>query len=41
VAYVADPANRQVHAVDLTTGVVTATSPRMPAKPNEMAPAVG
>lgn len=40
-AYVADPARRQVHAVDLTSGDVTATSPRMPAKPNEMAAAVG
>ncbi|WP_210441402.1 zinc metallochaperone AztD [Nocardioides xinjiangensis] len=40
-AYVADPANRQVHAVDLVTGEVTATSPTMSAEPNEMAVAVG
>ncbi|TYL49953.1 hypothetical protein FXB39_11420 [Nocardioides sp. BGMRC 2183] len=40
-AYVADPANHQVHAVDLTTGEVTATSPELAAEPNEMAAAVG
>jgi hypothetical protein len=40
-AYVADPANRQVHAVDLTTGDVTASSPELAAEPNEMAAAVG
>lgn len=41
VAYVADTANRQVHAVDLTTGEVTATSPQMAAEPNEMAASLG
>lgn len=40
-AYVADPANRQVHAVDLTSGEVTASSPEMAAEPNEMAVAIG
>jgi hypothetical protein len=40
-AYVADPAKRQVHAVDLTSGEVTASSAPMPAKPNEMAAAIG
>ena len=40
-AYVADPAERQVHAVDLTTGEVTATSATLPAEPNEMAAAIG
>lgn len=40
-AYVADPANRQVHAVDLTTGEVTASSEEMAAEPNEMAVAIG
>jgi outer membrane protein assembly factor BamB len=36
-AYVADPANKQVHAVDLTTGEITASSPALAAEPNEMA----
>lgn len=40
-AYVADPANRQVHAVDLATGEVTASSPELAAEPNEMAAAIG
>lgn len=40
-AYVADPANLQVHAVDLTTGEVTATSEALPAEPNEMAANLG
>lgn len=39
-AYVADPANDQVHAVDLTSGEVTATGD-LPAEPNEMAAALG
>jgi hypothetical protein len=40
-AYVADPAGRQVHAVDLTSGEVTASSATMSAEPNEMAAAIG
>lgn len=40
VAYVADPAREQVHAVDLTTGEVTATVD-LGHEPNEMAAAIG
>jgi hypothetical protein len=40
-AFVADPAERVVHAVDLTSGEVTASSEAMPAEPNEMAAATG
>lgn len=40
VAYVADPAREQVHAVDLTTGEVTA-SVDLGHEPNEMAAAIG
>ncbi|NYE35340.1 hypothetical protein F4692_000444 [Nocardioides cavernae] len=40
-AYVADPAERRVHAVDLTSGEVVATSPQMAEEPNEMAAAIG
>lgn len=39
-AYVADPARQQVHAVDLTTGEVTATAD-LGHEPNEMAAAIG
>ena len=40
VAYVADPAREQVHAVDLATGEVTATVD-LGHEPNEMAAAIG
>ncbi len=39
-AFVADPAERRVHAVDLTSGEVTTSSAKMPAEPNEMAVAL-
>lgn len=39
-AYVADPAKNSVHAVDLTTGDVTATV-ELSAAPNEMVVAIG
>lgn len=37
VAYVTDPAERKVHAVDLTTGKVIASSDELPGVPNEIA----
>jgi len=37
VAYVTDPAERRVHAVDLTTGKVLASSDELPGVPNEIA----
>ena len=37
VAYVTDPAERKVHAVDLTTGEVVASSDELPGVPNEIA----
>jgi len=37
VAYVTDPAERKVHAVDLTTGKVIASSEELPGVPNEIA----
>lgn len=37
VAYVTDPAERKVHAVDLTTGKVVASSDELPGVPNEIA----
>ncbi len=37
VAYVTDPAEKQVHAVDLTTGEVVASSDTLPGIPNEIA----
>ncbi|OII07054.1 hypothetical protein [Curtobacterium sp. MCBA15_008] len=37
VAYVTDPAERTVHAVDLTTGEVVASSAELPGVPNEIA----
>lgn len=37
VAYVTDPARKQVHAVDLTTGEVIASSDTLPGVPNEIA----
>lgn len=37
VAYVTDPAEQQVHAVDLTTGKVIASSDELPGVPNEIA----
>jgi len=39
-AYVADPADKEVHAVDLTTGEVTATA-QLDHEPNEMASTLG
>ncbi|KAA1380064.1 zinc metallochaperone AztD [Aeromicrobium fastidiosum] len=40
VAYVTEPATRSVHAVDLTTGTITATT-TLDAAPNEIAIALG
>ena len=37
VAYVTDPAEQQVHAVDLTTGKIVASSDELPGVPNEIA----
>lgn len=37
VAYVTDPAEQKVHAVDLTTGEVLASSDELPGVPNEIA----
>jgi len=37
VAYVTDPAERKVHAVDLTSGEVVASSDELPGVPNEIA----
>jgi outer membrane protein assembly factor BamB len=37
VAYVTDPAEQKVHAVDLTTGKVVASSDELPGVPNEIA----
>ena len=37
VAYVTDPAEQKVHAVDLTTGKVIASSDELPGVPNEIA----
>lgn len=37
VAYVTDPAERKVHAVDLTTGAVRTSSDVLPGVPNEIA----
>ena len=37
IAYVTDPAERKVHAVDLTTGKVIASSDELPGVPNEIA----
>lgn len=37
VAYVTDPAEQKVHAVDLTTGEVIASSDELPGVPNEIA----
>jgi len=37
VAYVTDPAEQKVHAVDLTTGDVIASSDELPGVPNEIA----
>lgn len=37
IAYVTDPAERKVHAVDLTTGKVVASSDALPGVPNEIA----
>ncbi|MDT0235041.1 hypothetical protein [Curtobacterium sp. BRB10] len=37
VAYVTDPAEQKVHAVDLTTGEVVASSDELPGVPNEIA----
>ncbi|MCL9666358.1 hypothetical protein L2091_14110 [Curtobacterium albidum] len=37
VAYVTDPAERKIHAVDLTTGKVVASSDELPGVPNEIA----
>lgn len=37
VAYVTDPAEQKVHAVDLTTGEVFASSDELPGVPNEIA----
>lgn len=37
VAYVTDPAGRKIHAVDLTTGEVVASSDELPGVPNEIA----
>ena len=37
VAYVTDPAERKLHAVDLTTGKVVASSDELPGVPNEIA----
>lgn len=37
VAYVTDPAERKIHAVDLTTGKVIASSDELPGVPNEIA----
>lgn len=37
VAYVTDPAERKIHAVDLTTGEVVASSDELPGVPNEIA----
>jgi outer membrane protein assembly factor BamB len=37
VAYVTDPAEQRVHAVDLTTGKVVASSDELPGVPNEIA----
>lgn len=39
-AYVAEPATKQVHAVDLTTGKITASA-KLTEEPNEMAPVLG
>ncbi|MBF4616343.1 hypothetical protein [Curtobacterium sp. VKM Ac-1376] len=37
VAYVTDPAEQKIHAVDLTTGKVIASSDELPGVPNEIA----
>ena len=37
IAYVTDPAEQKVHAVDLTTGKVVASSDELPGVPNEIA----
>jgi len=37
VAYVTDPAEQKIHAVDLTTGEVIASSDELPGVPNEIA----
>jgi outer membrane protein assembly factor BamB len=37
IAYVTDPAERTLHAVDLASGEVVATSARLPGVPNEIA----
>ncbi len=37
VAYVTDPTERKIHAVDLTTGEVVASSDELPGVPNEIA----